>query len=243
LDLKLAGLTAVVTGGSAGIGLAIVQTLATEGCNVHFCARNQQGIDAALASCEPLKGQVFGLALDVTDRDAAAKWFETIQAFDIFIPNVSALSGDWNKTIQIDMSATIDLTEQAIGYLKHSQAAAITYIGSKAGSLATPSTASYGAAKAAIAHYMKSLSLRLLPHVRVNVVSPGDTLIKDGYWDRVRLNEPDVFAKVVGRNPMQRLATADEVATVVAFVSSPSASFVSGANWYVDGGSIAHVQF
>jgi 3-oxoacyl-[acyl-carrier protein] reductase len=243
LDLKLAGLTAVVTGGSAGIGLAIVQTLAAEGCNVHFCARNQQGIDLALASCKPLKGQVFGHALDVTDHDAAAKWFETIQAFDIFIPNVSALSGDWNKTIQIDISATIDLTEQAIGYLKQSQFAAITYIGSKAGSLAAPNAASYGAAKAAMAHYMKSLSLRLLPHVRVNVVSPGDTLAADGYWDKVRLNEPDVFAKVVARNPMQRLATADEVANVVAFVSSPCASFVSGANWYVDGGSIAHVQF
>jgi 3-oxoacyl-[acyl-carrier protein] reductase len=243
LDLKLAGLTAVVTGGSAGIGLAIVQALATEGCNVHFCAPNQQGIDTALASCPQLKGKVFGRALDVTDRDAAAKWFETIQAFDIFIPNVSALSGDWNKTIQIDISATIDLTEQAIGYLKQSQFTAITYIGSKAGSLAAPNAASYGAAKAAMAHYMKSLSLRLLPHVRVNVVSPGDTLAADGYWDKVRLNEPDVFAKVVARNPMQRLATADEVAKVVAFVSSPCASFVSGANWYVDGGSIAHVQF
>jgi 3-oxoacyl-[acyl-carrier protein] reductase len=243
LDLKLAGLTAVVTGGSAGIGLAIVQALAADGCNVHFCARNQQGIDLALDSCKQLHGQVFGRAIDVTDHDAIAHWFESIQTFDIFIPNVSALSGDWDKTIQVDLSATIDLTEKAVGYLKNSQLAAITYVGSKAGSLAAPNAASYGAAKAAMAHYMKSLSLRLLPHIRVNVVSPGDTLVKDGYWDKVRVNEPDVFAKVVARNPMQRLATAEEVAKVVAFVSSPCASFVSGSNWYVDGGSTAHVQF
>jgi 3-oxoacyl-[acyl-carrier protein] reductase len=204
LDLKLAGLTAVVTGGSAGIGLAIVQALAAEGCSVHFCARNQQRIDLALDSCKQLR---------------------------------------WDKTIQVDLSATIDLTEKAVGYLKKSQLAAITYVGSKAGSLAAPNAASYGAAKAAMAHYMKSLSLRLLPHIRVNVVSPGDTFVEDGYWDKVRLNEPDVFAKVVARNPMQRLATAEEVAKVIAFVSSPCASFVSGSNWYVDGGSTTHVQF
>ncbi len=93
-----------------------------------------------------------------------------------------------------------------------------------------------------MAHFMKSLSLRLLPAIRVNTVSPGDTLAPGGIWDRVRVSEPDAFAKVIGRNPMRRLATPDEVARVVAFVSSPAASFVAGANWYVDGGSITHVQ-
>jgi 3-oxoacyl-[acyl-carrier protein] reductase len=243
LDLKLTDLTAVVTGGSAGIGLAIVQTLAAEGCDVHFCARNQQGVDKALASCENLQGRVYGRSLDVNDQRAANVWFKSIATFDIFIPNVSALSADWNETLRTDVSGTIQLTEQAVGYLKQSKAAAITYIGSKAGSLAAPTSASYGASKAAMAHYMKSLSSRLLPEVRVNVVSPGDTLAIDGYWDKVRLNEPETFAKVVARNPMKRLATAVEIAKVVAFVSSPCASFVSGANWYVDGGSVAHAQF
>ena len=141
-----------------------------------------------------------------------------------------------------DIRATVDATEAAIPFLANSRHAAITYIGSKAGSLATPRMVAYGAAKAAMAHYMKSLSSRLLPAVRVNTVSPGDTLVEGGVWDKVRLNDPTAFDAVVKRNPMGRLAHADEIARVVAFVSSPAASFVSGANWYVDGGSIAHVQ-
>ncbi len=93
-----------------------------------------------------------------------------------------------------------------------------------------------------MAHYMKSLSTRLLPKVRVNVVSPGDTLFPGGYWDRVRREDPPAFERALLRNRMRRLATPEEVAQVVAFISSPRASFVSGANWYVDGGSVAHVQ-
>ena len=90
---------------------------------------------------------------------------------------------------------------------------------------------------------MKSLALRLLPTVRVNTVSPGDTLPPGGLWDRVRLGEPELFQTVVQRNPLKRLATPEEIAQVVVFVSSPAASFVAGANWYVDGGSTNHVQF
>ena len=130
-------------------------------------------------------------------------------------------------------------------YLSASAHGALTYIGSKAGSLAGPRFAAYGAAKAAMAHYMKSksMALRLLPTIRVNTVSPGDVLIEDGFWDKIRRDEPAIFDMALARNPLKRLATADEIARVVAFVSSPAASFVAGANWYVDGGSTAHVQF
>jgi 3-oxoacyl-[acyl-carrier protein] reductase len=242
MDLQLTGLKAVVTGGSAGIGAAIVRVLAAEGCDVAFCARNPARIDAMLRSVEGLPGAVTANALDVADRDRFAAWLATLGGFDIFVPNVSALSGQWEAALATDIRATVDATEAAVPVLQRSQHAAITYIGSKAGSLAAPSGAAYGAAKAAMAHYMKSLATRLLPAVRVNTVSPGDTLFPGGLWDEVRLNDPAKFGKVLARNPMQRLASPDEVARVVAFVSSPAASFVAGANWYVDGGSVSHVQ-
>lgn len=242
MNLDLAGLTAVVTGGSSGIGAAIVRVLAQEGCNVAFCARDQQRIDSMLASVAALPGAVSATRLDVLDQPAFALWLAAVGAFDIFIPNVSALSDDWHTTLAIDVQATVDATEAALPYLARSPHAAITYIGSKAGSLSAPRSPAYGAGKAAMAHYMKSLSSRLLPAVRVNTVSPGDTLADGGYWDKVRLEEPDVYAGIVERNPMQRLASAEEVARVVAFISSPAASFVAGANWYVDGGSTSHVQ-
>lgn len=242
MDLQLAGLKAVVTGGSAGIGAAIVRVLAAEGCHVAFCARNPARIGAMLRSVEGLPGAVTASVLNVADRDRFAEWLATLGGFDIFVPNVSALSGQWEAVLATDIQATVAATEAVVPVLQRSRHAAITYIGSKAGSLAAPSGAAYGAAKAAMAHYMKSLATRLLPAVRVNTVSPGDTLFPGGLWDEVRLNDPAQFGKVLARNPMQRLATPEEVARVVAFVSSPAASFVAGANWYVDGGSVSHVQ-
>jgi 3-oxoacyl-[acyl-carrier protein] reductase len=243
MDLQLKGLRAVVTGGSSGIGAAIVRAFAAEGCEVFFCARDSGRIEAALQAMTGLPGRVSARALDVCDTAALRDWLAALGGFDIFVPNVSALSGDWEQAIRSDIRATVDATEAAVPWLQRSPQAAITYIGSKAGSLAAPNSAAYGAAKAALAHYMKSLSTRLLPGVRVNTVSPGDTLVVDGFWDRVRREEPEVFDRVLQRNPLQRLATPEEIARVVAFVSSPAASFVAGANWYVDGGSTAHVQF
>lgn len=78
--------------------------------------------------------------------------------------------------------------------------------------------------------------------MRVNVVSSGDTFAEGGFWDRIRSAAPEAYAGAVAGNPMGRLAKPDEIARVVAFISSPAASFVAGANWYVDGGATAHVQ-
>ena len=220
-----------------------MRVLAAEGCNVAFCARNQARIASTLRSVGSLPGSVEASAIDVADRKRFSAWLESLDSFDIFIPNVSALSADWDASVQTDISATVGATEEAVPFLLRSSHAAITYIGSKASSVLTPNSAAYGAAKAAMAHYMKSLAMRLLPAVRVNTISPGDALFDGCLWDRVRLQEPEKFEKVLARNPMKRLATAEEVARVVAFISSPAAGFVAGANWYVDGGSVSHVQF
>lgn len=242
MNLNLQGLTVVVTGGSAGIGAAIVRTFAAEGCRVFFCARQAQGVRQMVAATKGSAGKVQGTVLDVVDTPAFQTWLNDIGPIDIFVPNVSAMSLDWDATLAIDIKATVALTESAIPHLSESNHAAITYIGSKASSLAAPGSSPYGAAKAAMAHYMKSLSARLLPTIRVNTVSPGDTLSDGGVWDKVQREEPERYLAVVRRNPMRRLATPDEIARVVAFISSPAASFVSGANWYVDGGSTSHVQ-
>lgn len=243
MNLQLAGLHAVVTGGSAGIGAAIVEALANEGCRVSFCARRRAPIDRTLARLDGSAGRIQGEAIDATDASALSAWFRSLGPFDIFVPNVSALSGDWAAAWRTDVQGTVDAVEAALGCMLGSPHAAITYIGSKAGSLAAPESAAYGAAKAAMAHAMKSLALRLAPRVRVNTVSPGDTLFDGGLWDRVRRDDPQAYDRVLQRNPMNRLATPEEIARVVAFVSSPAASFVAGANWYVDGSATRHVQF
>lgn len=243
MNLGLTGLKAVVTGGSQGIGRAIVQALAAEGCAVEFCARNPERVAAAARESSSAGARVAGTALDVRDGAAVRAWLAGIGGFDIFVPKVSALADDWASTLATDVTATVEATEFAVEILRRSAHGAITFIGSKTASYAAPHSPPYGAMKAAMAHYMKSLSVRLLPAVRVNVVSPGDILFPGGYWDGVRLRDPSLFAAAQRRNPLGRLGTAEEVARVVAFVSSPAASFVAGANWYVDGGSVDHVQF
>lgn len=243
MNLELDNKVVVITGGSSGIGAAMVKAFAAEGCQVHFCGRSIEKIQQTSAQCAASHSKVHGVQLDVTNAEMLAQWLDAIAQFDILVPNVSALSGDWQTALTTDLNTTLSLTELALPKLADSKAAAITFIGSKAASLAAPQASAYGAVKAALAHYMKSLATRLAPRIRVNVLSPGDTWSEGGLWDKLSQTDSSSFQKVVARNPLGRLATAEEIARVAVFLSSPAASFVSGANWYVDGNSCAQVQF
>lgn len=243
MDLQLKGLNAVVTGGTAGIGLAIVETLVQEGANVWFCSRSTDRVRTVEAALAGRLGQVHGTALDVTAPGALAAWIAGIEAIDIFVPNVSAISGDWDSSIETDLRATIAGVEAVLPKLARSSHAALTYVGSKAGSFATPGFEAYGSIKAALAHYMKSLARKHIGEgIRVNVVSPGDTYVEGGFWSQIKHNAPEVYQATVEANPLGRLCTPAEIGRVVAFVSSPAASFVAGANLLVDGASTVHVH-
>jgi NAD(P)-dependent dehydrogenase (short-subunit alcohol dehydrogenase family) len=90
--------------------------------------------------------------------------------------------------------------------------------------------------KAALFFYMKSLARHVAGRgIRANIVSPGTTYFEGGFWDRVKVNDPESFARTVNENPMKRMARPEEIADVAVFLSSARASFVSGANVVVDG--------
>ncbi len=243
MDLKLKGLSVLVTGGTAGIGEAIVKAMAQEGCDVAFCSRSPEKVAATLQSMQGSLGRVRGRAIDVTHGDDFSAWLRTLERVDVFIPNVSALSPDWEKSIAVDVLSTVRCVDAVLPYLAQSKHGAITYVGSKASSFGTPGFESYGAAKAAMTHYMKSLSRRLvLDGIRVNVVSPGDTFVEGGFWDNIKTHAASVYETTLKANPMGRLCTPEEVAKAVAFISSPAASFIAGANLMVDGGATEHVH-
>ena len=105
------------------------------------------------------------------------------------------------------------------------------------------SEAAYGAMKAALLFYMKSLSRKLgKKGIRVNAVSPGPIYFPGGFWEDVERNSPDVFRAVVEENASRRMGKPGEIANVVAFLASPQASYVNGANYVVDGGHTRRIQ-
>jgi NAD(P)-dependent dehydrogenase (short-subunit alcohol dehydrogenase family) len=101
----------------------------------------------------------------------------------------------------------------------------------------------YNSMKAALLPYAKLLARNLAPKIRCNVVSPGQVFFEGGVWDYVRQAQPDIYAENLRRNPMGRMGTAEEIASVVAFLASPRAGFVSGANVICDGARTEGIQY
>ena len=143
----------------------------------------------------------------------------------------------FRQAFEIDLMHTRNACEAAIPFLEASGAGSIVAISSISGSEDYGyGSSAYGTMKAALFFYMKSLARHAAGRgIRANIVSPGTTYFEDGFWDRVKRNDPEGFARNVNENPMKRMARPEEIADVVVFLSSARASFVSGANIVVDG--------
>jgi len=255
MDLKLKGLKALVTGGTKGIGLAIAQTLAAEGADVAICARDGATVEQTVAGLAQLGGgtvKVLGASVDVSNGPALQNWTREAAAqlggLDIVVANVSALSigndlESWRKEFETDLMGTVNLVEAALPFLEASKAASIIAISSVSGREIDFAAGPYGTFKAALIHYMQGLAYQLAPKgIRANTVSPGNVYFEGGVWDHIEKNNPQLFAEALALNPSGRMARPQEIANAVAFVASPAASFVSGANFVVDGALTRGVQ-
>lgn len=250
MDLQLAGRKVLVSGGSRGIGRAIVELFLAEGAEVAFCARGADGV----ASAEAAFGErAFGTALDVTDAAQVAQWVAAAGArmggIDIVVPNVSALAGGddlatWRRAFETDLLGTAAMVKAALPLLRASDAASVVLISSVSGREVDMFAEPYGVLKAALSHYGKTLSARhAVDGIRVNTVSPGNVYFADGVWGQIERDTPDTFAACVAANPLGRMATPEEVARATVFLASPAASFITGTNLLVDGGLTRGVQF
>lgn len=252
MDLRLQGLKAIVTGGTKGIGRAIVETLAAEGVQVAFCARNGNEVAAAASVLQAGGARVAGSVVDVADAQALQAWVDSTGAawggIDIVVANVSAMAiaGDdaaWQRGFDVDMMGTVRLVNAVMPHLERSAHASIVTIASVSGREIDLAAGPYGAFKAAIAHYTQGLARQLAGKgIRANTVSPGNTYFADGIWTHIEADHPAMFAEALASNPMGRMATPQEIADAVVFMASPRASFVSGANLRVDGALTRGVQ-
>jgi 3-oxoacyl-[acyl-carrier protein] reductase len=254
MDLGLKNKRVLITGGTKSIGRAIVDAFLAEGAVVGFCARDAKLVAEREKEWQGKQGRVSGAALDVTDDPALKKWIDGFAGqggIDHFIANVSALGTDdspagWRKSIEIDIVSTVESVRHAMPHLIESgHGATCTVIGTVSLNEAGPGPVQpYRSVKAALVPFVKSLSIDMAPKgVRVNMVSPGSILEDGNTWGRLRDANTERYQKTLARNPMGRMGTPQEVAACVAFLAGTPASFVSGANFIVDGAITTRVQY
>lgn len=255
MELGLSGRRALISGGSQGIGRAVVETLLGEGASVALCARDREGVETAVRELRD-RGPVVGHVCDFADDRAVRRWVDvaaaTLGGVDILVSNASA-SGQhgggrepWEVNFRVDVLGCVALCEAAKPYLERSDAAAIVQIGTITAieHHDVPISASYGALKAATINYMAQLAQRWGPlGIRANTVSPGPILIEGRKWDSLRERRPAIFERDRDAHPMKRMGTAQEVANMVTVLASPVASWVNGAHVVVDGGYTKRVGF
>jgi 3-oxoacyl-[acyl-carrier protein] reductase len=251
MDLQLTGRRVLVTGGTRGIGRAIVGAFLDEGAVVGFCARDSSEV---MATSDHLRsrGEVTGSVVDVGDGDALAAWVheaaESFGGLDVVVANVSALAipdteENWQASFTIDLMHTVRLVRAALPHLERSDAASIIAISSVSGRESDFASGPYGTAKTAIVGYIHGLALQLADrHVRANTVSPGNTYFEGGVWQSIETGDPTLFETAVTLNPTGHMGTPEQVAAPVVFLASPLASRISGTNLVVDGALTRGVQ-
>lgn len=226
-----------------------------EGATVHFCSRTKSDVEAAntkLAS-DFSNAKALGSAVDISNMDQLKQWIEssatTSGSIDVLVANVSALSTpdtpeSWQAAFQTDLLALHTMVQTALPHLEKSKGNIISIASVSGRDIDFTTPGPYGPTKAAVIHYTASLAHKLAPKgVRANTCSPGNVYIEDGVWGNIEKGMPDLFKNQMSLNPMGRMGKPEEIANAVLFLASERASFVSGANFVVDGALCTGVQF
>jgi Tropinone reductase 1 len=234
---SLRGRLVLVTGGSRGIGRAIVDECVALGAEVLAVAR-----DAAAVSGE----RVTGIAADVTTVEGRERIVAAVRergALHVLVHNagtnvrgplVSYDDATIARLIDLNLTSPLLLSRDLHPFLRAAGGASVIHIGSVAGHVALPTGVAYGAAKAGLAQATRTLALEWARDaIRVNLVAPWYT--RTPLVEPV-LSKPEALAAIVARTPMGRIAEPREVATAVAFLAMPAASYVTGQSLAVDGG-------
>lgn len=237
---SLQGRLALVTGGTRGIGRAVVDEFVALGADVIAVARDEAGLATLTGP------QITAVAADVTTAEGRERIIAAVRERGVLYvlvhnagtnvrgPLTSYDDATIARLIDINLMSPLLLSRDLHPFLKAAGSASVVHVGSVGGHVALPTGVAYGAAKAGLAQATRTLALEWARDgIRVNTVSPWYT--RTPLVEPV-LGDPAKLAAILARTPLGRIAEPREVATAIAFLAMPASSYVTGQALLVDGG-------
>lgn len=239
------GRVALITGASQGIGEAIAQRLAAEGCNLVVASRRLEACEVVAAAAEEHGVEALAVAMDVGEMDsvkaAVDATLERFEHIDFLINNAGITRDnlllrldpeDWNAVLQTDLTGVYNCSKAVLRSMLRQRSGRVVTISSVVGLLGNPGQTAYAAAKAGVFGFTKSLAREIASrNITVNAVAPGyiSTEMTAALPEAAR-------EQLLAQIPLARLGTGADVAGVVRFLLSDDATYVTGQILSVDGG-------